>query len=183
MEQIYVDRVDTKHIQSCPHDLPVTRVEVLGVQIFQHPDGEPCSVLNNLQMSGAEVNEADPRLKATKADAQSIFEKLESPEIYSRLSTDTGLVERVAKELDASRSKKKVEAWFLKIARGKNAVEVFKAIGAALGPRKRRIVFENVACVYVKHRFKEDLRHLVPLLVEYYEKYVQKEKVNAPTDH
>jgi hypothetical protein len=183
LEQIYVDRVDTKHIRSCPHDLPVTGVEILGVQVFQHPDGEPCSVLNNLQMSGSEVNEADPRLRAAKADAQSIFEKLDEAEIYSRLSTDTGLIQRVAKELDASRSKKKVEEWFLKIARGKNAVEVFKAIGTALGPKKRRIVLENIACVYVKHRFKEDLRHLVPLLVEYYEKYVQKEKANAPTDH
>lgn len=175
MEKVYVDRVDTKHIQSCPHDLSVTRVEVLGVQIFQHPDGEPCPVLNNLRMSGSEVNAADPRLRAAKADASSIIEKLSDPLIYSRLSTDRGLVERVAKELDKETSKAKLGKSFLEIARGRNAVEVFKAMGGALGPKKYRVVLNNIAAVYVKYR-DEDLQHLLPLLVEFVEKEEERRK-------
>jgi len=170
LQKVYVDRVDTKHIQSCPHDLPVGKVEVLGVQIFQHPDGKPCSVLNSLQLSGPEVNESDPHLNAAKTDATSILEKLDDPLVYSRLYTDADLVERVAQELDKERSKSKLEEGFLRIARGKNAVEVFKAMGAALGPKKYRKVLNNIAAVYVKYR-NEDLQHLLPLLEEYVDKY------------
>jgi len=170
LRKVYVDRVDVKHIQSCPHDLPVRRVEILGVQIFQHPDGEPCSVLNKLQLSGSEVNDEDSHLNAAKADAGSIIDKLDEPEVYSRLSTDAGLAERVARELDGERSKVRLEEAFLKIARGKNAVQAFKAIGAALDPEKYRVVLNNIAAVYVNHK-DEDLQHLLPLLMEYIEKY------------
>lgn len=117
MEAVFVDRVDTEHIQSCPHGLHVGMVEILGVKVFQHPDGEPCAVLNNLQLSGPEINEQDLHLRSAVSDAGSILGKLSDPEIYSRLSTDKGLIARVAKELDRERSHSRLADGFLEIAR------------------------------------------------------------------
>lgn len=176
-----MDRVDTAHVQSCPHGVPVGIVEILGVKVFQHPDGEPCSVLNNLQLSGPEINEQDARLRAAVTDAGSILGKLSDPEIYSRLGTDRGLVERVARELDRERSHSKLADGFLEIARGKNAVEVFRAIGTALGSKKYELVLRNVAAVYMARHQEEDLSHLMPLLTEYVNTHLKKGAKDAAT--
>lgn len=165
----YVDRIDYSKIRVCGHNLPVTRIEKLGVIIFHHPDGTPCSLLNSLRLNADAINAEDALLSQAKGRAGSIVEKLDAPIVYSRLSTDKDLVERLAEELDEEKDLKRLEDAFLKIARGKNAVDVFRAIGAALGPEKNRIVLNNVAAVFTK-QYRDgsiaELQHLYPLVLE-----------------
>ena len=179
MEAVYVDRVDTAHVQSCPHGFRVSMVEILGVKVFQHPDGEPCSVLNNLQLAGPEINEQDAHLRSVVSASGSVLDKLSDPEIYSRLGTDKGLIARVARELDRERSHSRLADGFLEIARGKNAVEVFRAIGTALGSKKYELVLRNVAAVYMARHQEEDLSHLMPLLTEYVNTHLKKDAKDA----
>jgi hypothetical protein len=144
----------------------VTKVEVLGVPIFQHPDGVPCSLLNALQLSGDQINAEDTSLNAAKANAQCILEMMDNPLIYSRLSTDKALVHRLAKELDRL-GKRRLDEAFLRIARGKNSVPVLKAMGEALGPKVWFTILNNVTATWVNHRESEDLEHLLPLIREF----------------
>lgn len=162
----YVDRIDSQ-VHRCVHDLPVTKVENIGVSIFLHPDGKPCLLLNSLKLDMDTVNAEDLNLQRAKANGKSVLESLVDPIIYSRLTVDRELSKRLADELDHEKDMKKIEAGFLAIARGKNAPEVFRTIGSVLGPAKNEIVMWNVAAVYGRHYATEDLRHLVSLITEY----------------
>lgn len=163
---IWVDRIDTSRIRICPHDVVLTVKERLGVPIFYHPDGKPCSVLNKLDLTGDEINAEDVRLNKAIREAKSIFEKIDDPWVCSRMSTYKPLVKRLAQELENERDLKKLEHMFLAIMRCTGAIEIFMAIGTVLGPEKNRILLNNVAAIYTEHYMNENLEYLYPLLVE-----------------
>jgi len=168
-DAIHVDRIDVSKIKICGHDMAVTRSERLGVNIFFHPDGKPCTLLNSLRLTGAAVNSEDVLLTKAKAEAERIIDKVDDPIVYSRLMSDKELVKRLAKELDEETDIKRLESAFTRIARGKNAVEVFRAMGQALGPDKNDIILNNVAAIFAKEYREgsvEGLQHLYPLVIE-----------------
>jgi len=168
----YVDRIDTSKILSCPHGATVTRKQKFGVTIFYHPDGAPCTLLNSLQLDGDTLNAEDIVLNEALTQPGSALGWFDNPRIYSRLAADIRLIKRLAAELDAMNSKKdahRLEAAILKIARGKNAVDIFRAIATIL---PKRLVFHNVTAVYMKNILhiqdaeQQDLNHLYPIVAE-----------------
>ena len=163
---IWVDRIDVSLIPSCPHGLVVRSRERLGVTIFYHPDGEPCSLLNSLFLTCDDINAQDARLNKVIREAKSIFEKMDDPYVYSRLTSYEPLVKRLTQELENERNLKKLKHMFLMIMRDENAVSIFRAIGAVLSPEKNKILLNNVAAIYAQHYVDEDFDHLHELLIE-----------------
>ena len=165
-DPIYVDRIDTSRIRTCPHGVVVTVKRTLGVDIFYHPDGKPCSVFNKLDLTADYINAEDAYLNKVIREAKSIFKKINEPRVYPVLSTYEPLVKRVAQELENERDLKKLKDMFLTLMRGEDAVAVFRAIGAVLGPEKNEILLNNVIAIYAKRYPYEDLEHLHQLLIE-----------------
>lgn len=165
----HVDRIDVSKIQYCGHEQPVTAVEKLGVPIFCHPDGKPCKLLNSLCLDGNMINEEDPVLSRIMAETDRIVDKIDDPIVYSRLSTDKAVIKRLAKELDREKDKKRFQEALLKIGQCEHAVDIFRAIGQALEPRKRRILLNNVTAIFTMQYCDggvKGLEHLYPLVIE-----------------
>jgi len=160
----YVDRIDTEHINKCPHDKKVKCVERFGVKIFLHDDGSPCSLLNSFALNGDDLNKEDVKLARAKAEAKSVFEMLEDPSVYARLSTDEDILRRLAEELDKEKSLKRLEEMFLQLIKQKNVIEVINALSKYVD---RGILINNAVAVYVKYRGDYDLEHCIPLVKEY----------------
>jgi hypothetical protein len=165
-DSIYVDRIDTSKILTCPHGVVLTVKRRLGVDIFYHPNGKPCSVFNKLQLTADDLLAEDVYLNKVIREAKSIFEKIKEPRVYAVMGTYKPLVKRLAQELENERDLKKLKHMFLTIMRGSNAADVFRAIGAVLGPDKNEILLNNVAALYAKRYPHEDLKHVHQLLIE-----------------
>jgi hypothetical protein len=169
MELTYVDRIDTSHIRVCGHNLPVSKAAQLGVTIFYHPDGRPCSLLNSLRLDGDAVNREDAHLAAMKENARNILDLLDDPSCYARLPTDRELARLVAKQLDRERSPESLTEALLKIARCQHAVETFRAIREALSPRNQRILMKNILVIFTRQYTDgtaTELQHLYPVIIE-----------------
>jgi hypothetical protein len=162
-ELTHVDRVDTSRIRVCGHNSPVTKAVQLGVTVFYHPDGRPCSLLNSLRLDGDAVNREDAHLAAMKENTRNILDLLDDPSCYARLPTDKGLARLIAKELDRERNPESLTEALLKIARCQHAVEAFRAIREALSPRNQHILMKNILAIFTT---AADLQHLYPLIIE-----------------
>ena len=174
---VLVDRIDVEQIRTCPHQKRARPEKRFGVIVFVHEDGEPCSLLNSLRLDGDALNEEDARLTARKKKARSMLDLLDDPACYARITTDRDMLTRLAKELDEEESKQRLEKAFIKIAKEKNAVEVFEGIVGVLGPNSRNVVLNNVAAVYAKMYQQRDVpnvHHLYPIISEYAERLAKK---------
>jgi hypothetical protein len=172
-----VDRIDVEQIRICPHQKKARPEKRFGVVVFVHEDGEPCSLLNSLRLGGDALNKEDVRLTARKGEVESMLDLLDDPACYARLVTDRDMLTRLAKELDGEKSKQRLEKAFIKIAKEKNAVEVFEGIASVLGPSARDVVINNVAAVYAKMYQQRDvpnIHQLYPLISEYAKKLAEK---------
>ena len=174
---VLVDRIDVEQIRICPHQKKTRPERRFGVVVFVHEDGEPCSLLNSLRLDGDALNKEDARLSERKGEAKSILDLLDDPACYARITTDRDMLTRLAKELDEEKSKQRLEKAFIKIAKEKNAVEVFEGIVGVLGPNSRNVVLNNVAAVYAKMYQQRDVpnvHHLYPIISEYAERLAKK---------
>jgi len=165
----HVDRIDVSRIRYCGHDQPVTTIEKLGVPIFCHPDGKPCKLLNSLCLDGDLINEEDLLLSRAMAEAERIVDKIDDPIVYSRLSTDRALIKRLARELDREKDEKRFQDALVKIGHCEHAVEIFRAIADVLGPKKKRILLNDIAAVFTmqyRDGSVKGLEHLYPLIIE-----------------
>lgn len=169
-EVVLVDRIDVDKIKTCPHQMTVRPEKRFGVTVFVHQeDGEACSLLNSLCLSGDDLNREDRYLIAKKKGAKSILDLLDDPACYARLTTDDEMIQRLARELDRERSKKRLADAFTTIAKQKNAVEIFEGIIKVLGPKSRSTVLINVAHIYTRLYNEGDLQdvsHVYPLISE-----------------
>lgn len=176
---VLVDRIDVEQIRTCPHQKKTRPERRFGVVVFVHEDGKPCSLLNSLRLDGDALNKEDARLSERKGEVKSILDLLDDPACYARITTDRDMLTRLAKELDEEKSKQRLEKAFIKIAKEKNAVEVFEGIVGVLGPNARDVVINNVAAVYAKMYQQRDvpnIHHLYPLISEYAEKLAEKRR-------
>lgn len=165
----HVDRIDLSKIRFCGHDQPVTTIEKLGVPIFCHPDGKACRLLNSLCLDGDMINEEDPLLSRAMAQAERIVDRIDSPIVYSRLSTDRKLIKRLARELDREKDEKRYVEALIKIGHCEHAVQIFRAIADVLGPKTKTILFNNVIAIFTMQFCDESvkgLEHLQPLVAE-----------------
>jgi hypothetical protein len=168
-ELTHVDRIDTSKIHVCGHNLPVSKAVQLGVTVFHHPDGRPCSLLNSLRLDGDAVNREDSHFALMKKNTRNILDLLDDASCYARLPTDKELAGLVAKQLDAERDPESLTQALLKIARCKHAVETFRAIREALTPGKQRILMKNILVIFTKQYTDgtaTDVSHLYPLIIE-----------------
>jgi hypothetical protein len=168
-ELTYVDRVDTSKIRICGHNFSVSKATQLGVTVFYHPDGRPCSLLNSLRLDGDAVNREDTHLAAMKENTRNILDLLDDPSCYARLPTDKELARLVATQLDRERDPESLTEALLKIARCQHAVETFRAIREALSPRNQGILMKNILVVFTRQYTDgtaTDLQHLYPLIIE-----------------